>query len=517
MFKKMRFKSRFIQFILFLPFVIYACGNSMPEDNSSHDTGYRNPAVSGQFYSDDPEKLKNTIELFFTDAIKPKSEKPVSIIVPHAGYIYSGQIAADAYNQATGYNYDLIVILGTNHTTAGFDKISVYAGKGYKTPLGIAEIDQTLAKQLIDSDPDIVFNPDVHESEHSVEVQIPFIQYKFPGIRIVTAIIGHPGLELCQKFGKLLAKKLRDKNALIVASSDLSHYPSFRDANRVDKESLEMICNMDPELLSKYWREKPKTYVPQLSTRACGKAPVLSTIYAAKELGANCGKLISYANSGHLPISNKDRVVGYGAVVFCKSDNCRGKTGEVKNEIETGELIDQHKIVLLKFARKNIEQFLRNEIIPLPRTEHNALTQKQGAFVTLKKNGHLRGCIGHMSEDQPLYQVVGNMALAAAFQDRRFSPLKKEEIDNIEIEISVLTPAKTIKSFKEIVIGRDGVILSKDGYRAVFLPQVAPEQGWSRKEMLEHLSQKAGLSKHSWKNARLSVFQAIVFHESDFE
>jgi AmmeMemoRadiSam system protein A len=139
-------------------------------------------------------------------------------------------------------------------------------------------------------------------------------------------------------------------------------------------------------------------------------------------------------------------------------------------------------------------------------------------FVTLKKKGELRGCIGHMIADEPLGKLVGTMALQAAFNDRRFPPLTADELQDIEIEISVLTPMKQVADASDILVGRDGVLLSKNGQSAVFLPQVATEQGWSREEMLKHLCQKAGLSADCWKQkAQFSTFQALVFSESEFK
>jgi AmmeMemoRadiSam system protein A len=205
-------------------------------------------------------------------------------------------------------------------------------------------------------------------------------------------------------------------------------------------------------------------------------------------------------------------VVGYGAVSFSADKNCNAEKSE------SGGLSQEHKKALLSFARKTIEQFLNSETIPPARGFDPILENRQGAFVTLKKHGELRGCIGHMAEDLPLCQVVGMMALQAAFNDPRFTPVKLSELPEIEIEISVLTPSQKVKSPEDIVIGRDGVILRKDGRSAVFLPQVAPEQGWNIEEMLSHLSRKAGLSSDSWKkDAEFYTFQAVAFSESDLK
>jgi AmmeMemoRadiSam system protein A len=156
--------------------------------------------------------------------------------------------------------------------------------------------------------------------------------------------------------------------------------------------------------------------------------------------------------------------------------------------------------------------------LPLARSFNSTLQQPRGAFVTLKKKGELRGCIGRMIGDEPLGKIVGVMAMQAAFNDRRFNQLTADELNDIEIEISVLTPMKKVSGAGDIVVGRDGVLLDKDGYHAVFLPQVAPEQGWNREEMLDNLCRKAGLEKGCWKKgAQFSTFQAVVFSESEFK
>jgi AmmeMemoRadiSam system protein B/AmmeMemoRadiSam system protein A len=478
----------------------------------------RKPAVAGKFYSDDETFLKKGLQYFFTDAIKAKVNKPSGIIVPHAGYIFSGQIAADAYNQARDHHYDVVVIMGTNHTTPGFFKISIYPRKGYQTPLGLAEIDEELADELIEMNGKYTFDARVHTHEHSVEVQVPFIQHLFSGVKILPVVIGSADPELCTQFGKDLASVLKDRNALIVASSDLSHYPSCVDARNVDKETLESIVQLDPSFVSSTVAKQMKKPVEGLSTCACGEGPILTLIEAAKLLGANCGTVISYANSGETSFGDKDRVVGYGAVSFSIEKNCKGsdilKENSVKNSSKN--LRKSDKKMLLAFARKSIQQYLESETIPLPRGFNHSLNRKQAAFVTLRKHGILRGCIGHMTDNRPLCEVVGAMALQSAFNDMRFNPVKLDELPSIDIEISILTPFKKIKDEHEIVLGRDGVLLKKDNRQAVYLPQVGSETGWGLQEYLEHLCSKAGLPPDGWKDAQLFTFRTEILHEADF-
>ena len=178
----------------------------------------------------------------------------------------------------------------------------------------------------------------------------------------------------------------------------------------------------------------------------------------------------------------------------------------------------EEQATLLAFARTSIERWLRTGTFPLARGFTPTLTRKQGAFVTLKKNGELRGCIGHTAEDRPLGQVVGAMALQAAFNDRRFRPLNEEELEQVKIEISLLTPLVPVGGVEEIELGRDGVKLIKDGRAALYLPEVAVEQGWDREEMMEQLCRKAGLPGDAWRSgAELATFRTVLFHEAGEE
>jgi len=484
------------------------------------DSLIRNPVVAGKFYPADSAKLRNALKYFFEDAVTNNKERPLTIIAPHAGYLYSGQIAADAFNQVRNFDCDVIIILGTNHTTPNFNKISIYPKGAFRTPLGDSYIDNNITDLLLKTDPDFVSDIKPHESEHSVETQLPFIQYLFPKAKIVPIVIGSDDLQLCTKFGKALANILKDKKALIVASSDLSHYPKYEDAETTDKNTLDIIKKMNTSDIYNELYRKVNSGVPSLVTCACGEGPILTAITAVHELGGNYASIISYANSGNTLFGDNERVVGYGAVAFYKTAPKTSldekNNGNISKEYST-ELDSLDKILLLKLARRTIEQYLTSETLPLPRNLTPAMNKKRGAFVTLKKHGELRGCIGSMAEALPLYNVIGKMALQAAFNDNRFHPLEFNELTQIELEISVLTPVVKINNVNEIVLGRDGVVLKKGNKQAVFLPQVATEQGWSKEQFLTQLCYKAGLNATDWENASLFTFRADVFSERDFQ
>ncbi len=485
------------------------------------ETAIRKPAAAGAFYAESPHWLTAGIKALRESAVAPFPGKPVAIISPHAGYIYSGQIAADAFNQAAGHDYDLVVLLGTNHTTAGFNGISIYAGKGYETPLGIAKIDKSVSMALLNADDRFIFLESVHQKEHSIEVQVPFVQLFFPNTPIVSAIVGTDDPGLCIRFGKILADVIKTRNALIVASTDLSHYPEYEDAVAVDRETIAAIVTMDISEMARTFGDPKKGRVKELYTRACGSAPVFAAVAASRAMGAHCARPVSYANSGDASIGDPSKVVGYAAMAFYPGKPCSpatlqtGGNDTANIDLQKDRPIDRAgQVALLAFARKTIDQYLRSKTVPLPRGFDPQLHQRRGAFVTLHSEDRLRGCIGKMTGDRPLCSVVGAMALQAAFNDRRFRPVTPDEFENITIEISVLTPYRTVDGVADIRVDRDGVVLHKGGRSAVFLPQVATEQGWTREQMLERLCMKAGLTQKCWTSgARFETFQAQVFGE----
>jgi AmmeMemoRadiSam system protein B/AmmeMemoRadiSam system protein A len=481
----------------------------------------RPPVQAGGFYPADAGKLQGAVDAFLKDAAPARAGRPIALVVPHAGYIYSGQIAADGYAQVAGQAYDTVAILGTNHTQAGFDKVGVSPATGFRTPLGVALVDADLVRALLAECRDCVLDAAVHQSEHSIEVQLPFVQRLLPAAKILPVVVGSDDPAVCRRFGGALAKVLTGRKALIVASSDLSHYPSADDADNVDRALLDAIASLDGDKVRSTINAWMRRGIGGLSTCACGEAPILAALAAAKVLGATRGVVLSYANSGRMSVGvggggGSGRVVGYGAVALTASEIAPGAQAETGRPTPgTGEPIGvAERRQLLAFARETLAGALGTETLPIPRGLSPRLWQRQGVFVTLKKHGDLRGCIGRIPPEEPLAPLVGAMALAAAFQDPRFKPVQPEELKSIEIEISALTPPKRVARPEQIVVGRDGVVLSKGLNTAVYLPQVATEQGWNRDQMLDSLCEKAGLRAGCWKEgASFSVFQAEVFHE----
>jgi AmmeMemoRadiSam system protein A len=254
-----------------------------------------------------------------------------------------------------------------------------------------------------------------------------------------------------------------------------------------------------------------------VATCACGEGPIRVAMEAARALGALRGTVISYANSADTAVGDPDRVVGYGAVIFG-----RGEPGADVTALKgpaadaTGALDAADKRLLVRLVRESIARYLTTETLPLPRGGSPKLLREAGAFVTLRKHGELRGCIGRLEPEGTLLRLVATLALDSAFKDPRFPPVTAGELNDLEVEVSVLTPMKTAAGPDAIVPGRDGVVLRVGDRSAVFLPQVATEQGWNRVELLDNLALKAGLSSQAWRDrtARFLTFQADVFSES---
>ena len=486
----------------------------------------RPPAFAGKFYPESATVLKEAVEKFLVDALPARAGEPLAIVVPHAGYIYSGQIRADGYNQVRKGDYETVVILGTNHTSPGLRKVALYPGAGFRTPLGTAAVDTKTVEALVAASRDCTPDAAPHSREHSVEVQVPFIQLLFPKAKIVPAVVGEADGALYARFGAALAHLLKGRRALVVASSDLSHYPSAADARLVDLKTLALIPSLDPAAFAAATGIQAGRRIPNLSTCACGAAPIMAAMAAARAMGATAGRVVSYANSGDLPMGERDRVVGYGAVVLGSYPEPAGVSSVAPPPAASAAdpaggqaLSEKDKKALLALARETIARFLTVQTVPLVRGFSPAAMAERGVFVTLRKKGELRGCIGRMTPDRPLALLVGAMALRAAFDDPRFGPVSLPEVAGLEIEISVLTPMQAVPGPDAIVVGRDGVLLTVGERSAVFLPQVAPEQGWNRNEMLDHLSRKAGLPASAWRGAGASfqTFQALVFSEAEIK
>ncbi len=285
-------------------------------------SGTRAPAVSGAFYPGSLSSLKEMIEGFLAKVEKsPIAGELVALIAPHAGYVYSGQVAANAYKQIEGMHFDTVVLIGICHRTA-IRGASVYRSGGYETPLGIVEIDSDLAEELMAQNEIFASQPRAHAMEHSLEVQVPFLQCVLSGFKIVPVLMQDSSKQTCDIISTALANVLRGKNVLMVASTDMSHYPIYDEAVKADKATLSAVETMDTDLIRRQSDEYLGRGVRELHCMLCGRGPVLAVMDAAKKLGADSVKILKYANSGDVPIGEKDRVVGYfAAAIYQKTDS----------------------------------------------------------------------------------------------------------------------------------------------------------------------------------------------------
>ncbi|MCR4336276.1 MAG: AmmeMemoRadiSam system protein B [Candidatus Omnitrophica bacterium] len=458
----------------------------------------KEPNVSGQFYPSDPTKLSTQIDQFLEAASLPPTDKPIAMVIaPHAGYMYSGGVAAHSFKAVRGYPYKTIVILAPSHDSR-FQSISIWPQGGFRTPLGVVPVDEDFAKNLVGQHEKFVFDPQAYAREHSLEVEIPFLQKVFKDFKIVPVVMGQTTPQVLDLFAQKLSEGIGDRDdVLIVVSTDLSHYHPDSEARPMDQKTIQAIQNLQAQ---EAWN---KCVTGEMEM--CGFVPVTTALLLAKKRGWTDVEVLKYATSGDVT-GDKSQVVGYSSVVFYK-ENFQG----------VSTLTVAQKKRLLEIARKTMDEYVRTgRILEFEETDPRLL-QKEGAFVTLYSKAHeLRGCIGRIISEQPLHLTVRDMAIAAATEDPRFKPVDPSELSEINLEVSVLSQPRPIQSIEEIEVGKHGVILSRDGRQGVFLPEVATEWGWEREELLSQLaSHKAGLPADAWKDprTRIEIFSTEKFTE----
>lgn len=458
----------------------------------------KNPNAAGLFYPDNAGELSRIIDGFLEKA-NPKEQKgPVfGLVCPHAGYGFSGQTQAFAYKLIKGKPYKTVIIIGPSHHF-GFAGVSVYPKGSFRTPLGDLEIDSDFSQKLFDKDEQIIFEPAAFEKEHSIEVQLPFLQKTLCGFKIVPIVTGDCPLEMCKKLAALLKGAIGERSdVLVIASSDMYHGFDYEETAAVDRITLSYIKDMDAEGLYYGLREG--------RLQLCGGFGVVTTLFLAKELGHNSTEVLNYTNSAQVT-GNKikgDWTVGYTSCAIDK---------------EKTMLNSKQKNKLLEIARNSIQTYLKTgKKMELSETDPQLLMES-GAFVTLHEAGELRGCIGNLVGRQPLYLTIRDMAVESATSDPRFEPVKLGGLEKIEIEISVLSPLEKIDSVEKIQLGTHGVLVKKGFNSGVFLPQVATETGWSKEEFLSYLcANKAGLKEDAWKDKTtdIYIFTCDVFSEKE--
>jgi len=503
----------------------------IPAQSPSPEPGNIHPAQgAGQWYPADRDSLQATVEAYLSGAdVDPVPGPILAIIVPHAGYIYSGTVAGHAFRalQEAGCAGKIVVVIGDTHTGNGSSQIAVWPRGAFQTPLGTIPVQEQVAQALVDADPRIEAEQKAFTKEHPVENQLPFIQMVCPGAQIVPVVIRQPSLQNAEILADAVVAALSDPAAggsgLIVASTDLSHYYPYGTARRIDEVALRAIGSLDPQAVADSPRRCTELGIENNPGTMCSMGAVMTAMIAAKKMGANRATVLNYANSGDSPIGDRTGVVGYGAVAFWQSSG-----GEPIREfelpptpttpVEALPLSEGAREELLRLARQTVEQFLETQTFPSLQSDDLALLQPLGAYVTYKEDGALRGCLGRIEADRPAYQNVQYAAVVAAVLDSRFPAIAPEELQNLSLEVTLLQPLEPVAGPEEIELGRHGILMRVgDGHSALFLPQVPLDEDWDLEATLIQLSRKAGLADDGWqdKDARFYVFEGEWFGGDD--
>ena len=445
-----------------------------------------------------------------------------AIIVPHAGLKYSGDVASSAYRLLPINFFKRIIVLAPSHHEF-FEGVGLPSNSydSYKSPIGTIALDKYVLNSLEKEKELFIDKSHVHELEHSINIQIPFIQnYCGHDCKLVPLLVGEITIKQAKSIASILGKYIDDKT-LVVISSDFVHYgPRFSYEPFKNEDNVhEHIGRLDSDIVAKIQEQNLNGFdqiLKKTGATVCGQNPIkiLLAIINENVFDSVDSYIVGYDKSDH-SVKNPEHSVSY---VSCIVSN------ELKNKDEFGKifLTRYEKEMLLKISRDILKNVIDNVTFSKKSLIFSGLLTKSlkkmtGAFVTLykiDKNGYkyLRGCIGNIVGTKPLYETVYDMTIAAALSDKRFTPVDKQELPYIDISISVLSQPKKVFSYRDIVINRDGVILKNKEKSSVYLPNVAVDQGWNLQQMLESLCIKAGLSTTAWQDKN-SIFQTFVSNE----
>ena len=486
----------------------------------------RPSALAGQWYTAQPDKLRESIEKYLEDAdVKPLAQPVRAIVVPHAGHVWSGATAAAGYKVLDTERIRRIFILSPNHRMPVYGVVSAGVD-AFETPLGILEVDRNLLEKWRDNHV-VTENAAAHKKEHAVEIQLPFIQVRFKDQqpKIVPLIVGEMSPDMVRSFANAMRKELQDED-LVLISSDFLHYgtnygyvpfgePVLENIRKFDAKTVEAIRLLNSPAFEEFVRKTPNC--------ACGvnSLRVLAAMFQNDKSDLTFDEL-AYDTSGRKS-NDTSMSVSYEALALSGTPKFESRTESPDADDHKGNTMVLNKEAQ-QIARDIVKQSLVEAVsaqhetpVPqslLPDNEAAAVFKESyGVFVTLNDaDGNLRGCIGNILPVAPLAEGIWGRAQDAALNDPRFPSVQPDELPTLSFEISVLTKPVRISGPDQIVIGKHGVVMRKDGRSAVFLPQVAPEQGWDVETMLIHLSMKAGLRPNAWREgANFEVFEAQVF------
>jgi AmmeMemoRadiSam system protein B/AmmeMemoRadiSam system protein A len=470
----------------------------------------RPPAVAGRFYPADPVELTRQIRSLVQEVnAKPPGGSLLALVAPHAGYPFSGPTAAAAFKLAADLRVETVFVISPSHYDL-FRGVSVYTGAGYRTPLGVVPVDRDRALALAACAPDVIHADEAgHREEHGIEVELPFLQHLLsPGWKLVPLVMGERPAALCIRLAEALLTVSRGAPALFVASSDLYHGYSYDACHASDERTLRAVERLDAE-----------GFLQGLESdafQACGGGPIAVVLRIAEQTGGCRRRLLAHTTSADVTGRRTGYMVGYGAVAVYTEAEPGGETGfDGERRLSA---VDQEQ--LLGIAHRAIAEEVgqeSQEALP-PSGEMSArLHAPGGAFVTLKRGGELRGCIGQIHAATPLCQTVAYVARAAATRDPRFPAVRPDELSGLTVSVSVLNPLTPLNDVRDIRIGRHGLYIKRADRSGLLLPQVAEEHGWDAETFLKYTCLKAGLWSDAWRDPQTEVFlfTAEVFGEHE--
>ena len=512
--------------------MLFGCGKGGATESASREASpeaglTRPPAVAGAFYEGDPATLARQVRTLLKAAPPPGGGRLRAAVVPHAGYVYSGSCAAAAYAGLKTGDYDRVIVLAPSHTR-GFRGIALPAVgvARFATPLGEVPIDLDVCGKLAGR-PGFAREPEMNRREHAVEVHLPFLQTALGAFTLIPLLCGSMSPAELDRAARELAPLLDDRT-LAVASSDFTHYgDSFGYmpfADRV-RERLVAFLQTAADAIAARDRAAFRAHCEETGDTICGRFPIdilLGMLDARSEPVR--GRVLALATSGDRT-GDFNHCVSYGSVGFFSGADAAGGTAmagkkkivEHKGGEWSAGLSEAERATLFAIATDTLAWAVHRKRGDFDFSAY-ALTDKLKAdtatFVTLKIGGRLRGCIGSLAPIAPLYRSVHDNAIQAALHDPRFPPATPSELNRMEVDVSILSPMRDIPSWRDFKIGPHGIILAKGGRRAVYLPEVAVEQGWTVEETLSSLSEKAGLRPEAWREgARFQVFESVVLAE----
>ena len=494
-----------------------AAGDSFTRDEKADAADRRvfDSPLAGTWYQADKDGLVREIDEYLDKVKGEPLGNLCALIMPHAGYRYSGQTAAYAVKQLSGRKLKRVIVIGPSHSLPMENLAGLPDATHFATPLGEIPLDRACLSELTKHRFFRVLSS-AHEGEHSVGIELPLLQRVLGEFQLVPIVVGQLDLDTTRQMASVLLG-LMDPETLVVASSDFTHYGAsfgyypFRDnvadnLKKLDMGAMDCLTAKDLQAF--------RNYISKTGATICGRDAIGVLLgMLPPEAKAH---LLHYDTSGHLT-GDYSSSVSYVSVAFTGQWPPRAA---LPATADASVISGEDRRQLLKLARSTLTYAVKNERMPTLEELNIQLTPAMervcGAFVTLHKHGQLRGCVGEIYPRRSLHKAVMEQAVNAGLNDTRFPPVQAPEIADLKFEISVLTPPRPVASTKDIILGRHGIILDKSNRSAVFLPQVAVEQRWGLEETLNHLARKAGLSESAWREgASFSVFEAVVFGEGD--